>query len=139
YTSRPEALLWQPGAIAAIRRCNDSGRLAIVVTNQSGVARGYYTEADVHAFHAQMQTELGRHGAHIDAFYFCPYHGDGVLPEFTHADHPDRKPNPGMLRRALLEWPIDPERSFLVGDTDGDIAAAQAAGLTGWRVDHGGP
>jgi D,D-heptose 1,7-bisphosphate phosphatase len=137
YTYKPEALRWQPGAIETVRRCNDAGFLAIVITNQSGVARGLYTEDDVRAFHARMQDELREHGAHIDAFYHCPYHGDGVVPEFAHADHPDRKPNAGLLRRALAEWPIDSTRCFLVGDSDLDVAAARAARLPSARVKPG--
>lgn len=137
YTFRPEDLRWQPGAIEAIRRCNDSGRLVIIVTNQAGVARGHYAEADVHRFHAHMQSELSPHGAHIDAFYYCPYHADGVVPEYALANHPDRKPNPGMLRRAMLEWCIDPARSFVVGDADSDIAAAAAVNLPGLLVRPG--
>lgn len=137
YTFKPEKLVWQPGAIDAVRAVNDSGALAIVITNQSGLARGLYSEAQMHAFHAHMQAELAKHGAHIDAFYHCPHHGDGIVPAFTHANHPDRKPNPGMIRRALLEWPIDPTRTFVVGDTDLDTEAAAAAGLFSHRVKPG--
>lgn len=137
YTHKPEALRWQPGAIEAIRRCNDAGRLVIVVTNQSGVARGLYDEAAIERFHAEMQRTLRAHGAHVDAFYYCPYHGEGVVDAFKLADHPDRKPNPGMLRRAMLEWPIDGKRSFLVGDTDRDAGAAKALGLAHFLVKPG--
>lgn len=137
YTFKQEDLHWLPGAVDAVRRVNDSGRLAIVITNQSGVARGYYTEADVDRFHAHMQSELAKHGAHIDAFYACPHHGDGVLPAYTFTDHPDRKPNPGMLRRALLEWRIDPARSFMLGDAEHDVAAARKIGIAGHRVSAG--
>ncbi|WP_395646270.1 HAD-IIIA family hydrolase [Terricaulis sp.] len=137
YTHKPEDLHWLPGAIAAIRRANDAGRLAIVITNQAGVARGLYSEADVHRFHAHMQAELAAHGAHIDAFYHCPHHGEGVRPGYVFADHPDRKPNPGMLRRALLEWPIDRSRSFMLGDAEHDVAAARKAGVAGYRVGAG--
>ncbi len=137
YTFEPEKLRWRPGAIEAVRAANDAGAFAIVVTNQSGIARGRYTEADMHRFHAHMQSALNAHGAHIDAFYFCPHHADGSVPEFTHANHPDRKPNPGMLRRSLAEWPIDRVRAFVVGDTDLDTQAAAAAGLAGAKVHSG--
>jgi len=129
YTYKPEALCWQSGAIEAIRRCNDAGWLAIVVSNQSGVARRLYSEADVNRFHEHMQHALAAHGAHIDAFYFCPYHGEGVIAEYAHSDHPDRKPNPGMLRRALAEWPIDQNRVVMIGDAEVDAKAAKAAGV----------
>jgi D-glycero-D-manno-heptose 1,7-bisphosphate phosphatase len=137
YTFQPAKLRWKPGAVEAVRAANDAGAFAIVVTNQSGIARGLYSEADMRAFHAHMQTDLRAHGAHIDAFYHCPHHGDGAVPEFTHANHPDRKPNPGMLRRALAEWPIDRTRCFVVGDTDLDTQAASAAGLFGAKVQSG--
>lgn len=137
YTHKIEDLRWHPGAIEAVRAVNDAGALAIVVTNQAGIARGLYTEADMRRFHAHMQTELARHGAHIDAFYHCPHHGEGVVARYAHANHPDRKPNAGMMRRALLEWPIDRGRCTLIGDTDLDMQAAQAAGLPGVRVAPG--
>jgi len=134
YTHRIEDLEWLPGAVEAIRACNDAGRLVIVVTNQAGIARGLYTEADMRRFHAHMQSELRKHGAHIDAFYHCPHHADGVVERYTHADHPDRKPNPGMLRRAFAEWPIERAFSFLVGDADSDVAAAAALGLPAYKI-----
>jgi len=137
YTFKPEKLRFQPGAIEAVRAVNDAGALAIVITNQSGVARGLYTEADVARFHAHMQAEFKRHGAHIDALYHCPHHGEGVVPEFTHADHPDRKPRPGMLRRALAEWPIDAARCFVIGDSELDTQAAAALGMPSARVAPG--
>lgn len=137
YTHEPEALRWQPGAIEAIQRSKAAGALTIVVTNQSGIARGYYSEDDMRRFHKHMNQELAQHGAHIDAFYHCPFHGEGVVPEFTHADHPDRKPNPGMLRRALIEWSLDPDSCFVVGDTALDVAAANAAGIRSFLVAPG--
>lgn len=137
YTHKPEDLEFLPGAIEAIRRCNDAGRFVIVVTNQSGVARGYYAEADVERFHAHMQAALAAHGAHVDAFYYCPYHADGTRADYAIADHPDRKPNPGLLRRALAEWPIEHELSFMVGDTAHDIASADALGIAGYRAEPG--
>lgn len=137
YTHKLEDLRWKPGAIEAVRAANDAGAFAIVITNQSGIARGLYTEANMRRFHAHMQAELNKNGAHIDAFYHCPHHADGTVPEFTHANHPDRKPNPGMIRRALAEWPIDRTRCFVVGDTDLDTQAADAANLFGAKVRGG--
>ena len=137
YTHKPEDLVWMPSAIPAIKRLNESGHYVIVVTNQAGVARGYYTEADMHAFHAEMQAQLADAGAWIDAFYHCPYHADGKVPAFTDANHPDRKPNPGMLLRAFNEWPIIRETSFMIGDADLDIAAAKAAGIPGYCYEGG--
>lgn len=137
YTYKVEDLAWAPGAIDAIRACNDAGWLAIVVTNQSGIARGYFGEAEMRAFHDAMQRDLSKHGAHIDAFHHCPFHEDGVVDAYKVANHPDRKPNPGMLRRAVLEWSIHPARCLMVGDTDADVAAARAARIEGARVRQG--
>lgn len=138
YTHEPDALEFLPGAVEAIRAVNDAGALAIVVTNQAGLARGLYDEAQMRAFHTHMQARLREAGAHIDAFYHCPFHAGGKVDDWRRAAHPDRKPAPGMLKRALLEWPIDAERSFMVGDQDHDLAAAAAIGLPGYKVAPGG-
>ncbi len=136
YTYRPEDLEFVPGAQAAIRRLNEAGYLVVVVTNQSGVARGYYGEDDVARFHAHMQRELRRSGARIDAFYSCPYHAEGSVPRYR-VDHPDRKPGPGMIRRALRQLPIDAAHSFMIGDLPSDMAAAADAGVAGHRFPGG--
>ena len=138
YTFRPRDLDWLPGAVEAIKACNDAGALVIVITNQSGIARGYYTEADMRRFHHKMQQVLAAHGGHIDGFYHCPYHGEGTTAPFVAANHPDRKPNPGLFRRALAEWPIDAARSFMIGDTAHDVTAAEAAGVKGYLCAPGG-
>lgn len=134
YTHKPEDLAWTPSAIPAIRRLNESGHYVIVVTNQSGIARGYYTETHMHAFHAVMQDQLAEAGAWIDAFYHCPYHAEGTVPGFAIANHPDRKPNPGMFLRALNDWPIGREASFMIGDSELDMETAKAAGIPGYRT-----
>ncbi len=136
YTHRPEDLRFIPGAARAIRRLNDLGWWVFVVTNQAGVARGYYGLADVALFHREMQARLAEEGAHVDRFYVCPFHPDGVVPEFT-GDHADRKPNPGMLLRAMEEWRVDRDRSFLIGDMPTDVEAARRAGVTGHLFDGG--
>ncbi len=119
YAHRVDDLRWRPGAIEAVRAVNEKGWQAIVVTNQSGIARGLYDEAAMHAFHARMQEELAAQGARIDAFYHAP----------QPAPHWDAKPNPGMLLRALRENPIDPLRSVMIGDAQRDVDAGRAAGL----------
>jgi D-glycero-D-manno-heptose 1,7-bisphosphate phosphatase len=129
YTYRPEDLAFMEGAPRAIRMLNEAGWLVVVVTNQSGVARGYFDENGVVRFHAAMNAALAEHGATIDAFYYCPFHADAKVEAYRHPDHPDRKPNPGMIRRAIADLPIDPARSFLVGDAESDLAAAKAAGI----------
>ena len=125
YVHRPEDFEWMPGAKLAIKRLNDAGYLVFVTTNQAGVARGYYSEAAVNALHAWLQNELHVAGAHVDAFYFCPHHVDAVLPQYK-KDCCCRKPNPGMLQRALQEWDVDISRSFLIGDKASDLQAAEA-------------
>lgn len=131
YTWLPEDLEFMPGAIEAVRAVNDAGALAIVVTNQAGVARGYFQPEAVDAFHAAMQERLSEQGAHIDAFYSCPFHADATVAQWRHPDHPDRKPNPGMILRAMDEWPVDRTRSVLVGDKQSDLDAAERAGIAG--------
>ena len=115
-----------PGAEEAIRRLNQAVLLVIVVTNQSGVARGYYTEDDVEQLHRHINRELARHDAHVDAWFYCPHHPSGkgsyALPCSC------RKPLPGMLRAAALRYDIDLEQSYMVGDKQADIEAGMAAG-----------
>jgi D-glycero-D-manno-heptose 1,7-bisphosphate phosphatase len=130
YVFRPEALRLVPGAAAAVRRLNAAGYLTVVVTNQSGVARGYFTEADMDAFHAHLVAALARDGARLDAIYSCPYHPEGIVERYR-ADHPDRKPGPGMILRAIADLDIDTDRSFLIGDRSSDIEAARRAGIPG--------
>lgn len=129
YVGDPARLEWTPGAIAAVRRLNDAGLLVIVATNQSGVARGMFGLDDVEAVHRRMQADLEAAGAHIDAFYVCPYLPNAPVAAFAHPDHPDRKPNPGMLLRAITDWDIDPARSILIGDAERDLEAARRAGV----------
>ena len=138
YTHRVEALELLPGAVESVRAVNDAGALAIVVTNQSGLARGLFTEAELASFHAALQSHLAEGRAHIDAFYHSPFHEEGTVAEFTRKDHPDRKPAPGMLRRAILDWDIETAGSAMLGDTDADVAAAAAAGVSGAKVSPGG-
>lgn len=137
YTHKPDELEFIPGVPTAIRLLNESGYYVIVITNQAGVARGYYSEADVHAFHAEISDQLAAFGAHIDAFYHCPFHEEGTVAAYRQANHPDRKPNPGMILRAMQAWPIRKEGSFLIGDRDSDLEAARRAGLPGYRYSGG--
>ncbi len=122
YLHRPADLELIPGAPEAIARLNAAGLLVIVVTNQAGIARGYYTEANMRALHAYLNECLMAHHAHIDAFYYCPHH-----PEFTEPCA-CRKPAPGMLLMAAADHGIDLECSWLIGDTAGDMGAGYAAG-----------
>ena len=137
YVGRVEDLEWIPGAPEAVRRLNDLGYLVIVITNQSGIGRGYYGHEDMEAVHQALSGRLAESGARIDAFYASPYHPEAVIDEFRHPDHPDRKPNPGLILRAMQEWPVDKARSFLIGDKDSDIEAARRAGIEGLLFEGG--
>ena len=129
YTFRPSDLTWTPGAREAVKLVNDAGFLAVVVINQSGVARGLYGEADVRAFHEAMNADLATIGARLDALYYCPFHADATVEAYRHGDHPDRKPNPGMLLRAMAELNLNPQRVAMIGDQPSDLAAAAGAGV----------
>ena len=131
YVGQIERLEWIAGARRAVRRLNDAGVLAIVATNQSGVARGFFSEADVRRVHEAMQADLAREGARIDAFYVCPFHDEAVDPAYAHPDHPERKPNPGMLLRAIADFDLDPGRTIMIGDQGRDLEAARRAGIVG--------
>ena len=131
YVHRWEDFRWIPGAREAVAAFNRAGWLVIVVTNQSGVGRGFYSEADMHGLHARMAQDLAEVGGRIDAFYHAPHHPEAPLDAYRHPDPPDRKPNPGMILRALSEWPIDKAASLLVGDKPSDLEAALRAGIRG--------
>ena len=131
YVHRWEDFRWISGAREAVAAFNRAGWLVIVVTNQSGVGRGFYTEDAVHALHAHMQADLAEIGGHIDAFYHAPQHPEATDDAYRHPDPPLRKPNPGMILQALADWPIDREASLLIGDKLSDLEAASRAGVRG--------
>jgi D-glycero-D-manno-heptose 1,7-bisphosphate phosphatase len=131
YVGSIDRFFWIDGAIEAIRACNALGWLAFVVTNQAGVAKGYFSAEDVEALHRHMQKELAASGAHIDDFRYCPYHAEGAVERYR-KESDWRKPAPGMLLDLMQHWPVDRERSFLVGDKESDLAAAQGAGVKGY-------
>lgn len=131
YVHRINDFRWIEGAREALRAVQAAGLLTIVVTNQSGVARGYFNEADANDLHAWMRADLAREGIGVTAFYMCPYHPDASVAAYRVYDHPDRKPNPGMILRAMLDWNIDPVRSLVIGDQPRDIEAGRRAGVRG--------
>jgi D-glycero-D-manno-heptose 1,7-bisphosphate phosphatase len=130
YTHRIEDFLWMPGVVDAIKLFNDRGWLVIVVTNQAGIAHGYYDDVAVTSLHAWMQEQLRLKGAHVDAFYYCPHHPEGSVSELA-TECTCRKPEPGMLLRAMSEWPVDRSCAFLIGDKLSDLEAASRAGVKG--------
>lgn len=128
YVGSADKLRWIDGAADAVRLANDLGYYVFVVTNQAGVARGFYDEAAVRELHDWMQGELRERGAWIDDWRYCPYHPDGSVERYV-SHHPWRKPEPGMILDLLESWPVDASRSILIGDKDSDCAAARAAGI----------
>jgi D,D-heptose 1,7-bisphosphate phosphatase len=121
---------WLDGAKAAIRLCNDRGWFVFVITNQAGVAHGYYPESAVRALHGWMDEELAPAGAHIDAYEYCTHHPDGKLAEHRRLCH-RRKPAPGMILDVMARWPVEKSRSFLIGNMPSDMETARAAGIPG--------
>jgi D-glycero-D-manno-heptose 1,7-bisphosphate phosphatase len=131
YVHRVEDLDWIAGGPQAVRWLNDLGYLVILVTNQSGIGRGYYDEAAMQGVHDALREHLAQAGGRIDAIYFAPHHEDAALEHYRHPDPPDRKPNPGMLLRAMRDFAIDRDRSFLIGDKPSDLEAARRAEVAG--------
>jgi D-glycero-D-manno-heptose 1,7-bisphosphate phosphatase len=136
YTFEAHKLEWIEGARAAVKAVNDAGYFAFVITNQSGVARGYYEEQHVVALHRWMADRMAEVGAHIDAFEYCPDHPDGTVARYSRTSE-RRKPAPGMITDLARRFPVDMTRSMVIGDKPSDIEAAQAAGLPGYLFEGG--
>jgi D-glycero-D-manno-heptose 1,7-bisphosphate phosphatase len=128
YVHRPDQIVWIDGAKAAIKACNDIGAFVFVISNQSGVARGYFDEAAVNALHEWMAAQLAAAGARVDAFEFCPHHEEAPVAQYRRQCR-RRKPEPGMILDILDRWPVERARSMLIGDKPGDLAAGEAAGI----------
>ena len=136
YTHRWDQFEWVDGAIAAVKAANDRNFFTFLVTNQAGVARGYYDETAIGIMHEHMQAALRAHGAHLDDIRYCPHHPDGVVAEYARACD-WRKPGPGMIRDLTAHWPVDLNKSRLIGDKASDLEAAAAAGLPGTLFEGG--
>lgn len=136
YLDRPERVELYPYSADAIRALNRAGLRIVMVTNQSGVARGFFSEAVVHAVHDHIERLLAEAGAHIDAYYYCPHHPDGKVAEYARVCD-CRKPGRGLVDRAVRELGIDPGRSFAVGDRWLDVALAREVGAAGVLVRTG--
>ena len=136
YLDRPERVAFFPWTIDAIRVLNRAGLAVVLVSNQSGIARGFFTEAVVDDVHRKMEAMLAAGGARIDAYYYCPHHPDGKVPGLAKVCE-CRKPARGMVDRAVTEFGIDPARSFVVGDRWLDVALARAVGAKGILVRTG--
>lgn len=138
YLHRPEELELIEGTAEAVRLLNEAGYKVIVVTNQAGVARGYYKEADVDALHEYLNVVLSRDGAHVDAFYYCPHHPEHGIGEYK-KNCACRKPGTGMLEQAERDLPdgIDKAGSYMIGDKILDTEAGRRFGVTGILVGTG--
>jgi D-glycero-D-manno-heptose 1,7-bisphosphate phosphatase len=128
YLYKIEDFVWLDGAIEAIRLLNEHGFKTVVVTNQAGIARGFYSPNDVHILHDYIQRELRKHKAEIDAFFYCPHHPEGVVEEFRRSCD-CRKPNTGMIVQARERLNIDLNRSYLIGDHWSDVGLGQNANI----------
>ena len=137
YAFDPARLEWMPGAKAAVARVNRAGAVAVITTNQSGIGRGYDTEDQMNAFHAEMLRQLAAEGGRIDRIYFAPHHEDAPEVRYRVANHPDRKPNPGMLLKALADFAVAPSDAIMIGDKESDMEAARRAGVAGFLYRDG--
>lgn len=138
YLFRPADVRWVPGIVPLCRTALALDYGIVVVTNQSGIARGLYTAADFEALMAWMRETLAAEGVRLTAVYHCPYHPEHGVGELRR-EHPDRKPGPGMLLRGAREHDLDLTSSVMVGDRCSDMAAANAAGIAEAFLLDGGP
>jgi D-glycero-D-manno-heptose 1,7-bisphosphate phosphatase len=133
FLRRPENVRLIPGAARAIRRLNDGGILACIVSNQSGVARGYLTESDLVPIHERLTAMLQDEGAWIDRIAWCPHHPTEGRPPYN-IECDCRKPRPGMIHRLAAELGIAPHRSFVIGDRVSDVQLGTEVGAQGMLV-----
>ena len=136
YMHDPALVQLLPDAAETLRAMAREGWALILVSNQSGVARGFFTEIELNTLHDWMMTELATQGARIDDVRYCPHHPDGSVEGYLE-DHHWRKPGPGMILDLMQHWPVRREGSFVVGDRPTDIEAAEAAGLPGFLFEGG--
>lgn len=136
HVGTKERFEWQTGAREAVRAVNKAGYFVFVFTNQAGIGKGYYSEADFHQLMAFMQEELSAIGAHVDDIRYCPYHPEAKIDEFRR-ESDWRKPSAGMLHDLMRNWDVDVKSSFVVGDKESDILAATNANLQGFLFQDG--
>lgn len=137
YVFRPEDLTVLTGVATSLRRALEQGYLLLVVTNQSGVARGYFTMDEVHRFHRALDEELWQSAqVKIDGYYICPHHPQGTVAEYTKECH-CRKPGSGLVEQAMADFDIDLSRSFMIGDKASDVECGIRLGIPALQIDQG--
>lgn len=127
YLSDPALVTLAPGTPEALRLLRDAGYRIIVISNQSGIARGYFTEDQLNAVERRIDELLSEHGLSLDANYYCFHHEKGIIPEYSHPCN-CRKPKPGLLLRAIRDFSLDPAQCLMIGDKVSDLQAGYAAG-----------
>lgn len=133
FSTDPARFVPLPGTLEGLRALQDAGYEIVIITNQSGVARGFFDEASLRAFHDFMVNWFGERGVSISAVYYCPHYAAGNVPQYSISCR-CRKPEPGMLLRAAADHRLDLAQSWMVGDRDCDIGAGRAAGCRTIRV-----
>ena len=136
YLYKIEDLEWIDGAKEALVYLTQQGCTIFVVTNQSGIARGYYTVDDMNKLHEFMAQQVAAAGGKIEKFYYCPHLPEGKIAEYA-VECDCRKPKPGLILRAFEEYDIDKEAAFLIGDKPRDVESAEAAGIKGYLFSGG--
>ena len=136
YLSDPDKIEWYPGVFEALRKLARAGFRLVVVTNQSGVARGYFGEETVREVNNRLEEELGREGIELEDIYYCPAHPEAEAEKYRQNLH-RRKPAPGMLKEACCEHGLSPGESFMVGDKPSDVECGKRAGCRSILVETG--
>jgi D-glycero-D-manno-heptose 1,7-bisphosphate phosphatase len=128
YLHKIEDFKWTDGIFELLKKFQDENYFLIVITNQAGIARGYFTEKDFHILNDWMIEKFADEGINIKKVFYCPFHPDGTIEEYKKESF-DRKPNPGMILKATEEFDIDLSKSILIGDKESDIEAGIKAGI----------
>jgi D-glycero-D-manno-heptose 1,7-bisphosphate phosphatase len=136
YNVDPTRIELAPGAGHAVSQWNQQAYLVIGISNQSGIARGYFQESAMHHVIARINELLKKDGAHLDSFYYCPHHPEGIVRQFSYACL-CRKPKPGLIVKAAKAWNIDLTQSWMVGDILDDIEAGNRAGCKTILINNG--
>lgn len=136
YLYKIEDLEWIDGAKEALAYLTQQGYTVFVVTNQSGIARGYYTVDDMNKLHDFMVQQVAAAGGKIEKFYYCPHLPEGKIAEYA-VECDCRKPKPGLILRAFEEYDINKDAAFLIGDKPRDVESAEAAGIKGYLFSSG--